>query len=124
MERNKKFGLTLIILHTFTSWYVGFDTPSFLHINWQDISASHSGWYWCSLSQGSKELEASVFVEVIGDDLTIEATTQTSTQASNDVSGITEIVDDLELSIKQIEQTTVAAAEEPSTEVSDKIWRH
>eukprot|EP00090_Calanus_glacialis_P044959 TRINITY_DN80840_c0_g1_i1.p1 TRINITY_DN80840_c0_g1~~TRINITY_DN80840_c0_g1_i1.p1 ORF type:complete len:125 (-),score=37.57 TRINITY_DN80840_c0_g1_i1:15-389(-) len=83
-----------------------------------DISASHSGWYWCSLPQGSKELEASVFVEVIGDDLTIEATTQTSTQASNDVSGITEIVDDLELSIKQIEQTTVAAAEEPSTEAS------
>ena len=86
----------------------------------QGVTSDHSGWYWCVTHGG----EASVFVEVIDDKADNEEEPATvTTEATADVVGITEVIDNLEASLTHIEETTIAAiAENPTTEeVSVKV---
>ena len=85
----------------------------------QGVTSDHTGWYWCITLGG----EASVFVDVIDDHAEKEKHAEIKTEATADVVGITEVIDNLEVSIKHIEYTTAAAiSEQPTTEeVSEKV---
>jgi len=88
-----------------------FDNPPYFYI--QGVASDHTGWYWCITHGG----EASVFVDVIDDHAEKEKHDEINTEATTDVVGITEVIDNLEVSIKHIEYTTaVAISEHPTTE--------
>ena len=87
----------------------------------QGVTSDHTGWYWCITHGG----EASVFVDVIDDHAEKEKHAEINTEATTDIVGITEVIDNLEVSIKHIEYTTAAAISEHPTseEVSEKDYK-
>merc|ERR1711892_317412 len=89
-----------------------FDNPPYFYI--MGVTASNSGWYWCLVQQGSNGAEASVFVEVITNDIDEEIVTETTVV----VQEITEVAINLEEAIKHVEETTIAAAEELFTTIT------
>ena len=77
------------------------------------------------VDDGSEVLEASVLVEVVGDEPPAEEITSTTTEGipstttvtSFDMLGITEIVNELEASIKVIEDDAMIVAEQLPTPI-------
>jgi len=87
----------------------------------QDASVEDSGEYSCHVEAGEEVMEASVFVEVVGEEPTVDSV-MTSTVLNAEVLGITDSVDQLEATVNLIEedaQVTEIDSTTPSEEIHE-----